>query len=94
MTVCSALTIPILQLAVQSAIGDKMGNAISNLAMALTGFAVAFARGWSMTLVILACVPILAVSGAFIATVSLSRQQPIVGSLKTAKLSSLYQADR
>ncbi len=46
--------------------GEKMGEGIRFLSQFVTGFIVAFYYGWSLTLVVMACVPILAISGFFI----------------------------
>ena len=47
-----------------------MGNLIHNVGTFLAGMIVAFSKGWSMTLVLLAVVPIIAVLGLLFATVS------------------------
>ena len=60
-----------LQYLVQQAIGEKVGNLLHNVGTFVAGMAVAFSRGWSMTLVLLAVVPIMAVLGLLFATVSL-----------------------
>ena len=54
----------------QQAIGEKVGNLIHNVGTFLAGMAVAFSKGWSMTLVLLAVVPIMALLGLLFATVS------------------------
>lgn len=61
-----------LQVAVQAAIGEKVGNLIHNLGTFVAGIIVAFTKGWSMTLVMLAVVPFLALLGVLLATVTCS----------------------
>ncbi|KFM27090.1 ABC transporter B family member 4 [Auxenochlorella protothecoides] len=53
---------------IQSAIGDRMGRTLFNLFTAIIGIIVAFTRGWSMTLVMLAVTPLLMIAGFLIAT--------------------------
>ncbi|GAX85324.1 hypothetical protein CEUSTIGMA_g12741.t1 [Chlamydomonas eustigma] len=50
---------------VQSAISDKLGQLIKSVATFFTGFILAFTRGWDMTLVMLGCIPLMGVMGAF-----------------------------
>ena len=47
----------------------QVGNLIHNLGTFVAGMAVAFSKGWSMTLVMLSVVPIMAVLGLLFATV-------------------------
>ncbi|KAK9810283.1 hypothetical protein WJX72_007941 [[Myrmecia] bisecta] len=54
-------------LAIQNAIGEKVGNCQHHLATFIFGMAIAFWKGWSMTLVILAVTPLLAGAGAILA---------------------------
>ena len=49
--------------AVQTALSDKLGNAIHHGATFVAGMAVAFARGWSMALMMLATLPLVAAAG-------------------------------
>lgn len=53
--------------AVQTALSDKLGNAIHHGATFVTGMAVAFARGWSMTLLMLTTLPLVAAAGGAVA---------------------------
>ena len=59
-----------MQYLVQQAMGEKVGNLLHNVGTFVAGMAVAFSRGWSMTLVLLAVVPIMAILGLLFATVS------------------------
>ncbi|KNC84946.1 hypothetical protein SARC_02838 [Sphaeroforma arctica JP610] len=54
---------------IESAIGDKVGSFIQYMSMCISGFAIGFYYGWQLTLVIMACTPVLAISGAFMAKV-------------------------
>ena len=49
-------------LAFQLAIGDKMALVIYLVSMFVSGLVISFSRGWKMTLVVLACVPLLVFS--------------------------------
>lgn len=64
-------------LLIQGAVGEKMGGALQNFSTFISGLLVGFVRGWKLTLVILACVPVLAVSGAVTASLltSMSSQE-------------------
>jgi len=53
--------------AVQTALSDKLGNAIHHGATFVAGMAVAFARGWSMALLMLATLPLVAAAGGAVA---------------------------
>jgi ATP-binding cassette subfamily B (MDR/TAP) protein 1 len=50
--------------AVQAAIGDKLSLFVYMLAAAVAGIAIAFSKGWDMTLVLMALFPVLAATGA------------------------------
>ncbi|KAI1885483.1 hypothetical protein AGOR_G00204160 [Albula goreensis] len=52
---------------IQEGIGDKLGMLIQSVTTFLTGFVVGFAKGWKLTLVILAISPALGISGALLA---------------------------
>lgn len=52
---------------IQNAIGEKVGTFIQLLFMFLAGFAVAFVQGWKLTLVMVATIPLLALSGGLMA---------------------------
>ncbi|KDD76691.1 ABC transporter, partial [Helicosporidium sp. ATCC 50920] len=52
----------------QSAIGDRVGRTLFNLSQAFIGIIVAFIRGWDMTLVMLAVMPVLIVMGFLMST--------------------------
>jgi ATP-binding cassette subfamily B (MDR/TAP) protein 1 len=54
---------------IQDAIGEKVGKFLQFVAMFFVGFAVAFARGWKLTLVMLATMPLLVISGSLMAMV-------------------------
>ncbi|WCJ23197.1 ABC transporter B family member 11 [Euphorbia peplus] len=49
---------------VQEAMGDKVGNFIQMIASFAGGFAVAFVRGWLLTLAMLSLLPFIVISGA------------------------------
>ena len=51
-------------LAIQKAIGEKMGSIIMALAMSVSGCGIAFTKGWSFTLVICAAFPIIMIATA------------------------------
>ena len=52
----------------QGAIGEKVSLMIQTFAMFVTGFIIAFIKGWKMTLVTLAAIPVLAIAGAIYVT--------------------------
>ncbi|KAG9342824.1 hypothetical protein JZ751_015696 [Albula glossodonta] len=52
---------------IQEGIGDKLGMLIQSVTTFFTGFVVGFAKGWKLTLVILAISPALGISGALLA---------------------------
>lgn len=54
----------------QGAIGDKAARTLFCLTQAVVGLIVAFTRGWDMTLVMLAIMPLLGVATALLATTS------------------------
>ncbi|OVA16636.1 ABC transporter [Macleaya cordata] len=49
---------------IQDATGEKVGKFIQLIATFLGGFIIAFVKGWLLTLVMLSCIPPLAISGA------------------------------
>eukprot|EP00887_Chlorella_sp_A99_P000087 scaffold16.g87.t1 len=49
---------------IQRGVGEKMGQFVSSVAMCITGLALAFYYGWSMTLVMLSLVPVMFIVGA------------------------------
>ena len=51
--------------AVRGAVGDQLGLLVQNLVTMVAGFAVAFAYGWKMTLVVLSVVPLMGAAGYF-----------------------------
>jgi ABC transporter transmembrane region len=51
--------------AVRGAVGDQLGLLVQNLVTMIAGFAVAFAYGWKMTLVVLSVVPLMGAAGYF-----------------------------
>ncbi|KAK9861269.1 hypothetical protein WJX84_002505 [Apatococcus fuscideae] len=55
-------------LIIQQAIGEKVGVTIHFMATFIAGYAIAFARGWDLTLVLLAVMPLLAGAAFGIAT--------------------------
>ncbi|KAF0888030.1 hypothetical protein E2562_009613 [Oryza meyeriana var. granulata] len=63
---------------IQDAMGEKVGKLFQLLVMFLGGFAVAFAQGWLLTLVI-ATIPLLVFAGAMAAVVI----EHIIGSIRT-----------
>ncbi|KAK2645594.1 hypothetical protein Ddye_020789 [Dipteronia dyeriana] len=54
---------------IQDAMGEKVGKLIQLLSTFIGGFAVAFAKGWLLTLVMLASIPTLVAAGAILTTV-------------------------
>ncbi|CAL8290779.1 unnamed protein product [Merluccius merluccius] len=54
---------------IQEGIGDKMGMLIQSLATFFVSFIIGFAKGWKLTLVILAISPLLGLSAALFSTV-------------------------
>nr|DAD48108.1 TPA_asm: hypothetical protein HUJ06_018045 [Nelumbo nucifera] len=48
---------------IQDAMGEKVGKFIQLLSTFFGGFAIAFSRGWLLSLVMLACLPLLVISG-------------------------------
>jgi ABC-type multidrug transport system fused ATPase/permease subunit len=52
---------------IQEGMGEKLGSMIQNFAMFITGFIIAFIKGWRLTLVLLACIPLLGLGGALTA---------------------------
>ncbi|XP_040385959.1 ABC transporter B family member 11-like isoform X1 [Oryza brachyantha] len=51
---------------IQDAIGEKSGKCIQLLSTFFGGFIIAFVRGWLLALVLLACIPPIAVAGAIV----------------------------
>ncbi|KAI3935492.1 hypothetical protein MKW98_027632 [Papaver atlanticum] len=49
---------------IQDALGEKVGKFIQLVSTFIGGFVVAFTRGWLLSLVMLACVPLIVVTGA------------------------------
>ena len=56
-------------LSYQEGISDKFGQTISYIACFIAGFVIAFIKGWALTLILLATVPLLGVSGFFVGKV-------------------------
>ncbi|XP_047316657.1 ABC transporter B family member 11-like [Impatiens glandulifera] len=54
---------------IQDAMGEKVGKFIQLVSTFLGGFAVAFIKGWLLTLVMLACIPLLVLTGAAMAII-------------------------
>ncbi|KMZ73429.1 ABC transporter B family member 21 [Zostera marina] len=54
---------------IQDAIGEKVGRFIQLLTTFVAGFVVAFIKGWLLSLVMISCLPPLAISGAIMAIV-------------------------
>ncbi|WCJ27336.1 ABC transporter B family member 9 [Euphorbia peplus] len=53
---------------IQDALGEKHGKFIQLAATFIGGFVVAFAKGWRLTGVMLACIPLMVLSGGIMAT--------------------------
>ncbi|XP_062212545.1 ABC transporter B family member 4-like isoform X2 [Phragmites australis] len=51
---------------IQDAIGEKVGKSIQLLSTFVGGFIIAFVRGWLLALVMLSCIPPIAVAGAIV----------------------------
>ncbi|KAL5182705.1 ABC transporter B family member 11 [Glycine soja] len=54
---------------IQDAMGEKVGQFIQLVATFFGGFVVAFIKGWLLTVVMLSCIPLLALSGAMITVI-------------------------
>jgi len=54
---------------IQSGIGEKVSTFIYSLSMMITGFLIGFLKGWQLTLVLCACIPVMAFAGAIFAVV-------------------------
>ncbi|RDY12393.1 ABC transporter B family member 4, partial [Mucuna pruriens] len=54
---------------IQDAMGEKVGKFVQLIATFLGGFAIAFAKGWLLTVVILSILPLLILSGATMAII-------------------------
>ncbi len=52
-------------LAFQAGVGEKVVTLIQLLGTFVTGFAIAFAKGWLMTLVVSTTLPVMAMAGYF-----------------------------
>ncbi|XP_043690434.1 ABC transporter B family member 9-like [Telopea speciosissima] len=52
---------------IQDAMGEKVGKFIQLMSTFIGGFAMAFARGWRLALVMLSCIPPLVISGSVMA---------------------------
>jgi ATP-binding cassette, subfamily B (MDR/TAP), member 1 len=52
---------------VQLTISDKTGATLYNVAMGIAGLSIALVRGWQMTLVLMACTPLIAILGYLLA---------------------------
>ncbi len=50
-------------LSFQGAIGEKNSAIFMTVGMLIAGFAIAFSVGWLMTLVMLACIPVISLAG-------------------------------
>ena len=56
---------------IQDGIGSKLGSFFQYFATFIAGFVVGFIYGWQLTLVIISVSPLLAISGAIMAKVSI-----------------------
>lgn len=65
--------------AVRGAVGDQLGLLVQNLVTMVAGFAVAFAYGWKMTLVVLSVVPLMGAAGYFQVAVTTGNAPPPSG---------------
>ncbi|KAI5421439.1 ABC transporter B member 11 [Lathyrus oleraceus] len=54
---------------IQDAMGEKVGKFLQLIATFIGGFAIAFTKGWLLTLVMMSTLPLLAVSGAAMAVI-------------------------
>ncbi|XP_021738589.1 ABC transporter B family member 11-like [Chenopodium quinoa] len=57
---------------IQDAIGEKVGKFLQMISTFITGFIIAFIKGWLLTLVMLSSIPLLAIAGA-IMTITISK---------------------
>jgi len=73
--------------AIQRAIGEKFANIIMSVSSFLLGYAFAFYWGWILTLLLLACIPVMACSGLIL---GVSLQGGMVEQLKAYAQSAGY----
>ena len=59
-------------LAVQQALSDKVGLFLQHMATFITGYIIAFVKGWDMTLVMVGCLPFLAGVGGVLTKLTTS----------------------
>lgn len=69
---------------IQGGIGDKLTVVLQYFSMFVTGFIVAFAYSWKMTLAVLATTPILAITGGLMAKVTTSSTEEGLGAYSNA----------
>ncbi|KAL5839191.1 hypothetical protein ACOSQ3_011895 [Xanthoceras sorbifolium] len=50
---------------IQEAMGEKVGKFIQLMSTFICGFAIAFVKGWELAIVLLACLPAMAIAGGF-----------------------------
>lgn len=53
--------------AIENALGDKYGDVLRSAGLVLSGFAIAFSRGWSFSLALLVLFPFISASGGLLA---------------------------
>lgn len=73
--------------AIQRAIGEKFGNIVMSIASFFLGYAFAFYWGWKLTLLLLACFPVMMCTGAVL---GISLQGGMVEQLKAYAQSAGY----
>jgi ATP-binding cassette subfamily B (MDR/TAP) protein 1 len=59
-------------LAVQQALSDKVGLFLQHMSTFITGYIIAFVKGWDMTLVMVGCLPFLAGVGGLLTKLTTS----------------------
>lgn len=64
-----AVTLSTQSMKFQDGIGDKFSQIIQQLSSFVTGFIIAFVSGWELSLVIIACLPLLIIAGAIMAII-------------------------
>lgn len=71
-------------LAFQGAIGEKVPTFIMAIAMLISGFVIAFVKGWKLALVILSTLPLLGVAGFIYVGIIQNKDKKIAAAYATA----------
>ncbi|KAK8967930.1 ABC transporter B family member 11 [Platanthera guangdongensis] len=73
----------------QDAIGEKVGKFIHLISMFFGGFVIAIIRGWRLALVLMACIPFIAITGAVMSMLTL--RFSVKGQLRHAEVGSMIE---